>query len=271
MKELQNLIYDFLDDVKIFKSAETWKYYYFHLKSSFRFFSCVEDLNSQKIKQYVIFLKDNGLSNKTINKKILALKTMCKYFNIDVKELFDFPKLREVQKKPHYLSEKDIIKLLDYIKNSNMKNKNKAIVLLFLFTGIRLNELVNIKRSNIDLQRRIIKLEETKTRNERYVPYRPILDEYLKNYLMSCVEEKPFYFSKRTIQAIFERICQKLNFSQISPHTLRHTFATYLCSKNFNLEKLRILLGHSNLRTTQLYTHLDFESIQDEYNCKSIF
>ena len=120
MTDLEIKINDFLDDVLIYKTIDTYKYYKSHLSTSGKFFSSLSDITLKRIKQYVIYLKENGCCNKTINKKISCLKYMCSSLKIKNSELLEFPKLREDKKNPHYLSIEELKRLQNHLMSDNV-------------------------------------------------------------------------------------------------------------------------------------------------------
>ena len=130
-----------LDDVLIYKKAETHRFYFSHCKMILDYFKNIKicDITEDKIKDFILYQKNKNLANSTINKRLLVLKILLKRRNI----IINIPKLKEVDKTFNYLNYYQVKKLLDYIFKSDLKLQNKLILRLFLDTGCRLNELLN--------------------------------------------------------------------------------------------------------------------------------
>lgn len=270
---ISKAINDFLFDVSCFKSKDTYRFYQSHFNCILNYFqsinvNVIDDINSNSIKKYIIYLRSKDISNNTINKRILCIRLLLKSikrFDI-LDELDSIPKLKISKKTFQYLTFNQVTKFLDYISNSNISLESKLIFRLLLDTGIRLNELVNIKVPNIDLANNCILIDVSKTHNERYVFFtNDTKDNYLVPFLKTCYNFNLISLSKSGISSLFFRANLKLNFQHFSPHMLRHTYATILINNNTNLEFIRQTLGHSSLDTTKRYLHLNQESLFATY------
>jgi site-specific recombinase XerD len=190
---------------------------------------------------------------------------------------FEYSKFKEQRKNIIVVSPKSCESIFNYYQK-NMKNKcnfrNYLFLKILLDTGLRLSEIANIRIDNIDLDVGLILVTVTKTDVDRYVfltesvrklLYTFIITQNLENYLFTDFkEDKPL--STSSIECFIYRLRRKLGFkNSISPHKWRHTFATSYNKKGGNLETLRLLLGHSNIKTTQRYLHLDKDDILKEY------
>ena len=173
-------------------------------------------------------------------------------------------------KKPNYLpismSERDVEILLNSPKKDVLiEMRDKAMIEMLYATGMRISELVNLKITDIDLKRCVVKVFG-KGSKERLIPFGEIAAEFIYLYLNTRKNDKSkaVFLSNRgsaiTRGAFWQRIKIYLNReglkSSISPHTLRHAFATHLLNRGADLRSVQILLGHSDLSTTQIYTHI---------------
>lgn len=233
-------------------------------------------------------LNDRKYSKKTISRKISTLKSFYKYLNR--KELFFknparnlvFPRLKSSL--PYFLDERSINKLLDskFFSGDFNGKRDKAIIELLYSTGIRLNELINLKLDNIDFQGQTIRVKG-KGKKERIIPiglqaigaiidYLNIRDSYFESRRNEFESEYVFNSKKgkRLYPALMNRITEKYiskvaEIKKKSPHVLRHTFATHLLNKGADIRAVKDLLGHESLSTTQVYTHVSVDRLKQVY------
>ena len=209
------------------------------------------------------------VKNTTINKEIKALTTMLKY--LEEQELissikYKFKPLPQEQVKIKDIDKNDIIKILKYFKTSKTSDIYKLAFMLILTTGIRTNELLNIKNSNIDLINKKIYLDFTKTHKPRYIyivdEIKPLL-EHLKTsdiYL--------FNISVNRLRIFFKKLKKRLNIKVLSPHKIRHYYATTIYNKSLDIYMVSKLLGHQEIKTTQIYLSINSKA---EQNANSIY
>jgi len=224
--------------------------------------------------QYISYLFSQNLKSTSVNRKISSLKT---FFNfllkkklINVNPFADQIMPKKPISLPKSISEDDVIKLLDAPKADSLIGlRDKAMLELLYASGVRISELVNIKFSDLDLERNIIKVFG-KGSKERLVPFgedaaqciSAYIDERKKNKDIASIK---YIFlnnrgSKISRHAFWHRLkeyCLEIGLKRdISPHTLRHAFATHLLNRGADLRSVQVLLGHSDLSTTQIYTHI---------------
>ena len=224
--------------------------------------------------QYISYLFSQNLKSTSVNRKISSLKT---FFNfllkkklIDVNPFADQIMPKKPISLPKSISEDDVVKLLDAPKPDSLIGlRDKAMLELLYASGVRISELVNIKFSDLDLERNIIKVFG-KGSKERLVPFgedaaqciSTYIDERKKNKDIASIK---YIFlnnrgSKISRHAFWHRLkeyCLEIGLKRdISPHTLRHAFATHLLNRGADLRSVQVLLGHSDLSTTQIYTHI---------------
>ena len=224
--------------------------------------------------QYISYLFSQNLKSTSVNRKISSLKT---FFNFLLKKklINANPFADQIMPKkpislPKSISEDDVVKLLDAPKADSLIGlRDKAMLELLYASGVRISELVNIKFSDLDLERNIIKVFG-KGSKERLVPFgedaaqgiSAYIDERKKNKDIASIK---YIFlnnrgSKISRHAFWHRLkeyCLEIGLKRdISPHTLRHAFATHLLNRGADLRSVQVLLGHSDLSTTQIYTHI---------------
>ncbi len=185
----------------------------------------------------------------------------------------------KIEKKlPTYLTIEEIDKLFDIRLLKPIDYRNKAMLELLFATGVRISELINLTLSQVNFEESIIKVMG-KGRKERIIPMSNTSSHYLNLYIMDYRK----YLLKNTIDYIFlnkngekisrqgffkilKKITQDCGINKdISPHALRHSFATYLLNNGADLRIIQELLGHENLETTEIYSHLTNKKIKDDY------
>ena len=224
--------------------------------------------------QYISYLFSQNLKSTSVNRKISSLKT---FFNFLLKKklINANPFADQIMPKkpislPKSISEDDVVKLLDAPKPDSLIGlRDKAMLELLYASGVRISELVNIKFSDLDLERNIIKVFG-KGSKERLVPFGEDAAQCLSAYIDERKKNKDIasikYIllnnrgSKISRHAFWNRLkeyCLEIGLKRdISPHTLRHAFATHLLNRGADLRSVQVLLGHSDLSTTQIYTHV---------------
>jgi integrase/recombinase XerD len=201
-----------------------------------------------------------------------------KIININPCESIKMPKLEK--KLPEYLTIDEVEKLLDIRVSTAYDMRNKAMLEMLYATGMRISELCNLTMSNLYLEEEMVKVMG-KGSKERIIPVNEIaiyyLNEYLKygrSELLGTKDSEYVFISSRhtkiSRQAFFKflkRTCEELGIKKnISPHILRHSFATHLLNNGADLRSVQELLGHSDITTTQIYTHISNEKLEEDYN-----
>ena len=230
----------------------------------------IKKLLKADVNQYVSFLFKQGLKSSSVNRKISTIKSF--YIYLIKKKIITFSPVEDISmpKKETYLpvsmSEIEVEKLLNSPKlNIHIERRDKAMIEMLYATGMRISELVNLKLTDIDNKRLVVKVLG-KGQKERLIPYGEEASDALNSYLNDREKSniKETFLSNRgtkiTRGAFWNRIKIYLNRENlkttISPHTLRHAFATHLLNRGADLRSVQILLGHSDLSTTQIYTHI---------------
>lgn len=227
-------------------------------------------INYQFLFNYVESLNEKKYSTKTIQRHISSLKSYFKYLynknyiKVNPAELLGLPK-SEI-KLPNYLTINDLEKIFEL----ELTLRDKLIVELLYSTGIRVSELVNIKISDINFYDKTIKILG-KGNKERYVLFGNTCNKLLKEYINKnneylILNNKGKKMTQRGIEYIINNIGKKACLhTKLTPHTLRHTFATHLLDNGCDLVTVQKLLGHNDLSTTSIYTHVSNEHLRSTY------
>ena len=239
------------------------------------------DSSESDIENYLKYLKSINLSNSSINRKLSSLKHFFNYLS-KTKLLKSNPVLnisgpKKSKALPKSLSIIDVNSLIEAPDCTNFIGlRDRAMIELMYATGVRISELINLEYSNIDLNRSLIKVMG-KGGKERIVPFGDDALSWLTNYIEFrrknnlSLNSRDFFISQQgrkiTRQAFWHRIkiyLKALGLSMdISPHSLRHAFATHLLNNGADLRSVQMLLGHSDLSTTQIYTHIAKQRLSD--------
>ncbi len=231
--------------------------------------------------KYIDYLNDKN--ELTIAHQISVLRNFYKFLILEKVitksplENIDLPKL--TKKLPNVLSVDDMLKLLD-INLCNMYDyRNKAMLELLYATGLRVSELVNLKVEDVDLDNDFVRTIG-KGSKERIVPF----NDYAKAALLKYINEyRPMFFKKEVSEYLFlnnhgkvmtrqgffkilKELAYEKGIKDISPHTIRHSFATHLLNGGADLRSIQEMLGHSNLATTQIYTNISREELKNNYH-----
>ncbi len=214
---------------------------------------------------YVEYLTDCQKSYSFIKNSIMALKLFSELvLGRQLKNDF-LRKIRRCSKLPDVLSIGEIKKLIESIDNI----KHKAIISLIYSCGLRISECINLKIVDIDTSRMLIKITQGKGRKDRYVPLSPKLLVLIKEYYKSYKSKDYLFegqlggrYSARSIQNIVKNALKKCNIrKKITVHSLRHSYATHLIEQGTDVKLVQEILGHKDVRTTQIYTHISSASI----------
>ena len=236
--------------------------------------------DTEDLERYLKYIKN--LESTTVAHKITSIKS---YFNYNIKrgivsvnpaDKVSRPKL--TKHLPEYLTEEEVGKLLDVEVKSPYDYRNKTILELLYSSGIRISELVNIKTPNYDSEECLIRIMG-KGSKERIVPLGDyavnIMNDYMNNYRPLINKKHTDYvfinnrgdkISRQFIFKVIKKEALKKGIKKdISPHTLRHTFATHLLKNGADLRIIQELLGHENISTTQIYTHVTNNKLKSDY------
>ncbi|MFH1972545.1 MAG: site-specific tyrosine recombinase/integron integrase [archaeon] len=247
-------------------SKQTEKAYTFHITKFLDFISKTGlNLDNEAVKSYLLI---QDLSVNSMRLKYAAIRF---FFTEILKQPFtpqEVPIKKKEKKLPKLLSKEQIKKLLISTKNL----KHKLIIELLYCSGLRLQELINLKREDINFNRDLICVKKGKGSKDRVT----IVSETLKNDLLryySTTEFKTKYvfegrkgkYTKKSVQLVLKKLGKIIGVN-VHPHMLRHSFATHLLEQGVDLRIIQKLLGHSDVKTTEIYTHVSNKSFKNIIN-----
>jgi len=240
----------------------------------------VQSINSNDIKEFI--KERNDEESTTIAHNLTVIKNFHKYLlkqkivTKDESEFVDRPKLKKSL--PKSLSIEEVDKLLNIELNTPFDYRNKAMLELMYGCGLRVSELISIETNDIDMINCQIKISG-KGNKERIIP----LGEYSIDYLRKYLNKRNLLLKNKTCNKLFlnnrgeqmtrqgffknlKKILKEKHLnSNISPHTLRHSFATHLLNRGADLRSIQEMLGHSDISTTKIYTKISDEKVIEEY------
>lgn len=227
-------------------------------------------ITGQNIKDYLLFLVDKGVSSATVNLAYNALKF---YYHHFYKRRFfvDIPRAKKDKKLPVVLSKREVQRMIEVTDNL----KHKFLIQFLYSTGIRVSEVVKIKMSYIDFDRKLVLIRNGKGKKDRYTLLADLLISTLKEQRKIKVRDK-YLFTGRdrkkhlnvmSVQKVVKAAAEKAGLAKnVSAHTLRHSFATHLLEQGTDIRYIQELLGHRRLETTQIYTKVSNKNLSDIKN-----
>jgi integrase/recombinase XerD len=235
------------------------------------------------LQEYLTVLEGRGLSARSRSRSVSALRQFFRFLQreelvaANPVELVDSPRLP--RRLPKVLGETEVETLLAAPDAATPAGQRDSALLEVLYaTGLRVSELVGLTLKQVDLRRGVVR-PRGKGSKERVVPMVPQAVAKLQAYLaqgrlrLLRGKESPFIFinrlggrlSRQGFWKILKQYARQAGVRDLSPHTLRHSFATHLLSRGANLRALQMLLGHADLATTQIYTHLDAARLREAH------
>lgn len=236
------------------------------------------------IRSWLASLKDSGMTAKSINRKISVLRSFFKY-QIKTGVLVQTPMAKIVGPKtekrlPSFVAEADMNTLLEHVafEPGWQGRTERLLLLIFYHTGMRLNELIQLKESQVNLAGATLKVLG-KGNKERIIPVNAHLVNEIKEYIqvkkelnlavfpdILLINKQGKQLASRSVYAIVKKYLSLVTtVEKRSPHILRHTFATHLTNSGADLNAVKELLGHSSLAATQVYTHNTIEKLKNIY------
>ncbi len=243
----------------------------------------VENITQEELREFINFVSKYGLSSSTRERIVASLRSFFS-FMVEVHDLEKNPARmlympKKIKKIPEYLTEEEINALMEQPDISTSKGmRDRAMLELDFASGLRVSELVNLKLKDIDFDENFVRVIG-KGNKERLVPFGSMARKYLLLYIKEGrphLERKktPFLFlnyrgnpiSRVGFYKILKEYALKAGIKKrVYPHILRHSFATQMLQAGCDLRTLQILLGHSSITTTQVYTHVDIKLLKETY------
>lgn len=267
-----NTINSYISDINIFLE-------YLHIQKL-----NYKDVNHEVIRSYLKYLDEKKYKNSSINRILSSLNdyynylTKCKVTKYNYFE--DINRPRKEKRLPNFINYSEYMNLLAIVEkeeNEFLKARNLLLLEILFDTGLRVSEAVNIEINNVNKKEQSIKVLG-KGNKERIVYYGDYAKNYLEDYLnlrrnINIVDKDYLFLNKnytrltrRGVEYLISDISKKALLRQkISPHTLRHSFATEMLNNGCDIRSVQELLGHKSLSTTGIYTHVTNEVVRQEY------
>ena len=270
-----NTIEAYANDLVQFESFLT---NYFNIQTVFW-----QRVDKKIIRHFMISLQENNISRRSVARKLATIKSFFKFLNreeiIDINPALSIKMPKFEKKLPEFISPEEIENILKLPQVRTFEGlRDLAILELLYGTGMRLTELINIMDKDLLLAENLVRVHG-KGNKDRVIP----VGEAAKKVLLEYLEIRPQY-AEKNVENIFvlksgkkmypiavQRIIKKYlsgvtNIHKKSPHVLRHTYATHLLNAGAGIRVVKDLLGHENLSTTQVYTHLSIDHLKNIYN-----
>lgn len=239
----------------------------------------VENADYLTLRKFLALLKEKSLKSRTISRKLSCLRSFFRFLNRegflknDPTSAISSPKLE--RHLPIFMTEDEVSRLIESPHSEEPGGlRDRAILETFYSTGMRISELVGLNLENIDFFSAVIKVMG-KGKKERMAPIGDKALRAIRDYIEHRKKQTQVVFlnkngrriTARGVRMILDKYIQRAALrDNISPHSLRHSFATHLLNRGADLRSVQELLGHANLSTTQIYTHLTTEKLKSVYD-----
>jgi len=250
-------------------SISTSKTYIYMFETFINYFNSTEllTINERDIKSYILLLTKEDRSKSYINQMINSIKFYYEIVEGMPNRFYEIERPIKDKKLPKVISKEEVLLI---IKNTN-NIKHKCIVSLLYSAGLRRSELLNLKIEDIDSKRMVLIIKNTKGNKERLSILSEILLKDLRIYFKKYKPKTYLFEGKNNIQYSASSVLKIVKSSAIkskiripvTPHMLRHSFATHLLENGTDLRYIQVLLGHESTKTTEIYTHVAINNIKD--------
>ncbi len=240
----------------------------------------VNQIKSQTIRAWLVALSNQGIQNRSINRKLATLRTFYKYLqrsgDVTDNPMQTIRMVKTSKTLPTYLRESEMEQVFaqqEIPKNTFEEVRDQLVLMLLYGTGMRLAELIQLTHQQVNLSAKTLRVIG-KRNKERIIPMPMILVDLVKQYqalnpfqsqyLLLTDKGEPCYpmFVQRLVKKYLGEVS---TLEKLSPHVLRHSYATHLLNRGADLNAIKELLGHANLAATQVYTHNSMEKLKEIY------
>ena len=241
-------------------------------------------ISSDQIRMWIVKLMEKGQKSSTVNRKLSTIKSFYKF--LQKKELMEMNPARYIQgpkietKLPSFVRHSDMLKVLssDSFTDDFEGHRNRFLIELLYLTGMRREELVMLKNSDVDLYSNLLHVHG-KGNKDRLIPISEKTNQLFINY--TCIRNDkvenraPYLFVRKNGKRLYSEMVYSIvnkhlsdvkTLSVKSPHVLRHSFATAMLNNGAEINAIKNLLGHASLSSTQIYTHVTFKELKKVYN-----
>jgi len=243
----------------------------------------IEKVDYLVLRKYLALLKEKNFLPRSVGRKLSTLRSFLKFLTregfVKNNPLLSISSPKQDKHLPSFLTEEDVKRLIDSVviekgKKEELQLRDKAILEMFYSTGMRISEVVGTSVSDIDFISGVVKVYG-KGKKERIVPIGELAMKAIRQYLDKRKKQTQAVFlnkngsriTDRGVRDIVTKYLKLVSLKHgVSPHTLRHSFATHLLNRGADLRSVQELLGHANLSTTQVYTHLTTERLKNVYD-----
>ncbi len=267
-------------------SEHTLKNYAIDLREFFGFLGAktLETVTYLEVRAYLAVLKDKNFSKSSIARKLACIRSCFKYLArekvIQHNPAAGIQTPKRDKKLPDFLNQEEMANLLDAPSSGSWEEKrDKAILEMLYSSGLRVSELVSLDHSAVDLSGGLLRVRG-KGKKERIVPVGRVAIQAMKDYFAikpprdtGASLEKPVFKNRlggrltdRSVRRMILKYTRRIALAKdVSPHMLRHSFATHMLDRGADLRSVQELLGHENLSTTQIYTHVTTKRLKEAY------
>jgi len=243
----------------------------------------LHQLTKEMLSEWVMSLSRDGLAPRSVGRMLSAVRGFYRFLLLDGHLLTADPTAelvtpQSMQKLPRFLTTEEMEKLLDAPDTSTTEGvRDRALIELLYATGLRVSELVSLTTANIDTEQGVLTCLG-KGSKQRRVPVGRSALRWLQHYqgarraLMNGRESEHLFvgaggrpLTRQFVWAVLKRYAARMGVRGVTPHVLRHSFATHLLERGADTRSLQALLGHSDLATTQIYTHVTSERLRSTY------
>ncbi len=240
----------------------------------------VNQIKSHTIRTWLVALSNQGIQNRSINRKLATLRTFYKYLqrrgDVTDNPMQTIRMVKTSKTLPTYLRESEMEQVFaqqEIPKNTFEEVRDQLVLMLLYGTGMRLAELIQLTLQQVNLSAKTLRVIG-KRNKERIIPMPGILVELVKQYQALNPFQSPYLLLTDKGEPCYPMFIQRLvkkylgevsTLEKLSPHVLRHSYATHLLNRGADLNAIKELLGHANLAATQVYTHNSMEKLKEIY------
>jgi len=230
----------------------------------------LDHINEQMIRSYLEHLVDQKVSDSKLNQVINSIKFYYEVVMGMPNRFYSIERPRKKEKLPEVISKEEVLRILQYTTNI----KHHCILSLLYSAGLRISELLNLKIEDIESDRMLIRVRNTKGNRERYTLLSETVLNKLRIYYRKASPKEYLFegvkggqYSKTSVSVILKKSAKKAGIQKnVYPHMLRHCFATHLLENGEDLRYIQVLMGHKSSKTTEIYTHVAMRKLKDIKN-----